>query len=351
MKKNIQIILLILIAAGLSLFAWKKFTKAETGTLDEESKNFSYADTAAVSRIFIANKAGKKVDLVRNDKGEWIVNEKFPARKDLVISILKCLKYLEVKHPVGEKSRPHVIKDLASGGIKAEFYKGDEPVRMFYVGGETQDHTGTYMLLVNHETGENYDIPYVMGLPGFEGYLTPRFVTNEREFKDTKCLDFTPPQINEVKFEITGKPDSSFMIRLIDTKTFELLDPRGKKQNFTPDVDAIKQYLAYLQNVHYEKLLDPSTDPIADSIRHTIPFASLTINDKKGKQHEYLFYHKKIGEGQKQKYGMEGPYDPDRFYLEFNDRTEFALAQFYVFGKLLQSKSYFMPNQASAAKK
>lgn len=351
MKKSVGIILLIAAAGLLAYFAYTKFKKSESGTLDEESKNFAYKDTAAITKIFIADKRGKTIELTRGNGNEWLVNGKYPARPDGVISILKCLKYLEVKHPVSQKATPHVLKDLAGTAVKVEFYKGDEPVKMFYVGGETQDHTGTYMLLVDHENGENYDQPYVMGLPGFEGYLTPRFFTNENDWKDTKCLDFTPPQINEVIFDITGKADSSFMIRLLDTKTFQLLDLKGRPVDFKPDENAIKQYIAYLQNLHYEKLLDPSTDRIADSIRNSIPFATLYINDKKGKRHQYSFFHKKIGEGQREKYGIDVQYDPDRFYLEFNDGKSFALVQFYVFGKLMQSKSYFVPKGVPVAVK
>ena len=168
MKKKLILLLLLFGSVALAFYAWRKWNVKNTGTLNEDSKNFSFADTAKVSRIFIANKAGQKAELTRIDEGKWLVNGKYPARIDLIVSILKCLKYLEVKHPVSEKATPYVIKDLATQAIKVEFYSGDNPLRFFYVGGETQDHTGTYMLLVNHETGENYDKPYVMGLPGFE---------------------------------------------------------------------------------------------------------------------------------------------------------------------------------------
>ncbi|MFN5184112.1 MAG: DUF4340 domain-containing protein [Bacteroidota bacterium] len=340
MKKKIGISVLIIILAFLAWYAWILFNKSQTGTLSEDSRLFKYEDTSNVTRIFIADKSGRKAELSRDEKNQWLINGKYPARPDAIASILKCLLRLEVKSTVGEKRRPFILKDLAAHGIKAEFYSGDKAVRMFYVGGETQDHTGTYMLLVNHKTGENFEQPYVMELPGFEGYLTPRFMVNEKDWRDTKCLDFIPPQITEVKFEITGSPDSSFLIRLIDTKNFQLLSTDAKPLNVKADVNSIKQYLAYLQNLHYEKLLD--NDKVVDSIRNTIPFATLSINDKKGKQHQYLFFHKKISKGQKDKYGIDSPFDPDRLYMEFDDRSQFALIQFYVFGKLLQTRSYFI---------
>ncbi|MFN6037216.1 MAG: DUF4340 domain-containing protein [Bacteroidota bacterium] len=340
MKKKIYVIVMILLVAGLGIYAWKKFEITQTGTLSVDNQKFKFEDTASITKIFIADKSGKKAELTRGEKNQWLVNGKYPARPDAITSLLKCLLRLEVKTTIGEIRRPHVLKDLAAHGIKAEFYSGDDPVRIFYVGGETQDHTGTYMLLADHKTGENYDQPYVMEIPGFEGYLTPRFMVNEKDWRDTKCLDFIPPQINEVKLEITGNPDSSFLIRLHDTKNFQLMTSDAKKINANVDINSIKQYLAYLQNLHYEKLLD--NDKVVDSVRNSIPFATLSINDKKGKQHQYLFFHKQISKGQKEKYGIDAAYDPDRFYMEFDDRSQFALAQFYVFGKLLQTRSYFI---------
>ena len=340
MKKKVIIAVSVLLVIGLGIYAWNLFQKSQTGTLSADSRLFKYEDTAAITRIFIADKSGKKAELTRGEKNQWLINGKYPARPDAVISLLKCLLRLEVKSTLSEKRIPFVLKDLAARGIKAEFYAGDNPVRMFYVGGETQDHTGTYMLLVDHNTGENFDQPYVMEIPGFEGYLTPRFMVKEKEWRDTKCLDFTPPQMTEVKFEITGKPDSSFLIRLLDTKNFQLMTADAKPLKVNVDINSVKQYLAYLQNLHYEKLLD--NDKVVDSVRNSIPFATLSINDKKGKQHQYLFFHKRISKGQKEKYGVDTPFDPDRMYLEFDDRSQFALAQYYVFGKLLQTRSYFI---------
>lgn len=350
MKKKIILLVLLVSSSFLAFYAWQMWKTKNTGTLDEDGKNFAFADTALISKITISNKAGKRAEITRNSQSEWLINGKYPARKDLVVSLLKCLKYVEVKHPVSEKARPFVIKDLATQAIKAEFFAGDDAVRVFYVGGETQDHTGTYMLLVNPENGENYPQPFVMGLPGFEGYLTPRFVLNENEWRDSKCLDFTPPVLREVKLEVAGYPDSSFVIRLQNASAFSLVDLSGKPVSFSPDNNSMKQYIAYLQNLHYERLFDLEGDRVVDSVRKSIPFVVLSITDNQNKTHRYSFFHKKIGEGQKNKYGLvDVKYDPDRLYLEFNDKTQFALIQYYVFGKLLQTRTYFAPKSSSVS--
>jgi hypothetical protein len=343
MKRNKNILLLVVVAAVLAVAAVVIFKGNPRDTLDKDSRDFTYADTGAVTKIFMADKVGNKVSLERNEKGIWMVNNKFPARRDGIILILKTLKYVEVKYPVSEKARKTVVKDLATGAIKVEFYKGNDPVKIFYVGGETQDHTGTYMLLSNHKTGENFEAPYVMGLPGFEGYLTPRFSTKENEWRDTKCMDFTPPQISNVKMEITGKPDSSFMIKVIDTKNLQLCDIKGNPVKYPHDPAAVKQFVAYLQNIHYEKLLTGEMDSVTTAVRNGIPFATLTIVEKSGKPNVYSFFYKAIVPGQAEKYGITSDYDPDRLFLEYNDRKDFAIIQWYVFGKILQTKDYFIP--------
>jgi hypothetical protein len=39
-------------------------------------------------------------------------------------------------------------------------------------------------------------------------------------------------------------------------------------------------------------------------------------------------------------------YDPDRFYLNFDGNRQWALSQYYVFGKLCINSSYFLPENS-----
>jgi hypothetical protein len=75
---------------------------------------------------------------------------------------------------------------MAAKSTKIEIYSKGEKVKQYYVGHATQDNTGTYMLLTNPETDKNYEEPFITHIPGFEGFLSTRYLTEssrlERSF-------------------------------------------------------------------------------------------------------------------------------------------------------------------------
>ena len=69
-----------------------------------------------------------------------------------------------------------VIKTLASEGVKVELYTQNKKLyKTFYIGGETADFLGTYMIM------EGAKKAYVIHIPGFNGFLTPRFNIDGRK--------------------------------------------------------------------------------------------------------------------------------------------------------------------------
>ena len=121
----------------------------------------------------------------KKEKGNWWVNGKFRARQHSVDLILKTIKKIKVKHPVAVTGIEYRLSKIASKHKKVEIYTGDGNLeKVYYIGGSTKDHQGTYMLLETPEDGRS-DIPYVCHLPGFHGYLTPRFFTTEEDWRHT----------------------------------------------------------------------------------------------------------------------------------------------------------------------
>jgi hypothetical protein len=64
------------------------------------------------------------------------------------------------------------------------------------------------------------------------------------------------------------------------------------------------------------------------------------------KTHVYEFYRKTFVGDVNPELGIKYEYDPDRLFLNFDDKHEWALVQYFVFGKLLISPAYFKPKSA-----
>ena len=340
MKKSTIIILTILIAlAGISIYIYK--TKGQTSTIDKEASDFKYKDTASIDKIFLADKDGKQL-LVERTKEGWVLDGKFHVRPDVIELLLYTIRSIEVKSPVSKLSRTTVIKTMAAKSTKIEVYSKGQKVKQYFVGHPTQDHTGTFMILTNLETGENYDEPFITHIPGFDGFLSTRYNTAEIDWRDRLLINYRPPQIKQIKLDLHEIPDSSFVIDLFSMQRFGL---KTKKGSMTFEEDKMKQYIAYFQNVNCEIVLDKKNHIVDSLSKSGIPFASLTITDRNNEINVCEFYHKHTNSTTKEEYGINYKYDPDQLYVRYNKGKDFGVAQFYVFGKILQTYEYFLPRK------
>jgi hypothetical protein len=339
MKKRSSIIILVvlLLLAAFAVYTYRN--KGKASTIDAEARNFKYPDTAAITKIFIADKEGDQSTLIRTKKG-WVVNNKYPCRKDAILNLLEAIKNAEVKMPVPKKAKEGVLKIMATSALKVEVYAGDELVKQYYIGHETTDSEGSYALLTDLETGENYSDPYVIFIPGFQGFLMPRFIAKEGEWRDRVVMNFIPPQMKQVKLDNIEYPDSSFTLELITTNSFKLKDAHNQEVAF--DANKVKQYLAYFQNASYEALFTGRSKKLEDSLAAQKPFIVLKVSTTDFNTHEFKFYYKQPP-GIVPEQGTVFKHDPDRLYLRFDHNKEWALIQYYTFGKILVNTLYFRP--------
>lgn len=342
MKKSSSLIVIsiLLLLVGVSIYIYT--SKSDLSTVDGDARNFGFRDTAAITRIFIADKDGNRSDL-KKTKNCWVVNDKYNCRNDAVLNLLEVIKLVEVKMPVPKSQRESVIKYMAAQALKVQVYAGEELVKQYYVGHETEDGEGSYMLLADHESGKNFKDPYVCFIPGFKGYLLPRFIANENEWRDRIVMNYIPPQLKQVSVQNFEAPaDSSFTIELVNANSFKVVNGKGTALSF--DEASLRQYLVYLQNISYEVLLTGKNKKLQDSLLVVKPFSSITITTKTNKVEKYNFYRKQFSGDINPEHGVTYNFDPDRMYLSFGNDKEWALVQYFVFGKLLVSSNYFLPH-------
>ena len=340
MNKKNRTALIITILLGAIVF-WLVINKRK-GTINEELRDFAFRDTAAITKIFLADKAGSTITLDKIKQGEWKLNNKYSVRKDAIDLLLYTIKSIEVREPIGKNAKENIIKRLASQSTKVEIYQGDKLAKVYYVGGETADHTGTYMLLVNPETGENYPAPFIMYIPGFDGYLTTRYFTNEAEWRDRTVFKYIPSQIKSVKVEFLGFPQNSYELSVFGNNKFEIKNLKDNAPIPNFDTIAVKQYLSYFENINYEALITDITKQRKDFIIQHELFGTITITDATGNKNSVRMFHKAAQEDQLEVTGEPMKYDPDRMFALINNDEDFILIQFYTFGKLLQPIDYFL---------
>lgn len=341
-RSSFIIILFLLALVGLSVYIYR--SRSRMSSVEGEDRNFKVKDTAAITRIFIADKAGHQSLVERKPTG-WVVNNKFNCRSDAILNLLEVIRNVEVKMPVNRAGRESAIRYMSSQALKVEIYAGDELVKQYYVGHETADGEGSYMVLTDLESGENYEDPYVCFIPGFKGYLKPRYIADENDWRDRIVMNFIPPQISQIRVQHLDQPaDSSFRIDVAAGTRFRLNNAKGEVLPF--DELRMKQYLAYYQNISYEGLITGRSKGLQDSLSRVQPFCIITVQQTNGDKNEFKFYRKAFTGQQDPEHGITYTYDPDRFFLRFDNDRQWALCQYFVFGKLLATTRYFQGTES-----
>ena len=337
MKKNKITLLFGIILAAIAL--WFILTN-KNGTIKQVLKDFAISDTSKVTKIFLADKNNHSVLLEKIKPGLWKVNNKYPARTNAINLLLFTMKNLDVKNPVGVRAQDNVVKKLAYDAIKVEIYYGDELVKLYYVGSETPDQLGTYMLLANPSTMENSSVPFIMYLPGFNGYLTPRYFTNESDWKNRVLFSYIPPDIHSIKIETPRKPELSFEIIMKDNK-YDVKKLSSLESISNLDTMAVKQYLSFFQNIHYGVTDTSINKALKDSIMNSIPMNIISVNDIKDNINKVKLFPKPAPAGSLDNKGKSVKYDMEHMYALINNERDLVLVQYFVFGKLLPSVEFF----------
>lgn len=334
MKRNL-IYFIILVALGIAAYFF--VINKPWGTLNTDETAFAVDDTAAIGKIFIADMQGKKVILERQ-KNFWIVNGKFPVRNDYMEMLLSTIKRVTINYPVPETAMNMVVKEMASHNKKVEIYdRNGKLMKSYIVGGPSLDALGTFMLMEKAKT------PYVTAIPGFQGVLDTRYVTDEQVIRSLTIYNFKLNEIKEVSVTYTEQPDSSFTISVFGPDSFQLKNSKGEiHAESTVNKDRLHSYLNLFRFINAEAFVNDL--PKKDTILGTKPFCIVTLTDRDTQQHITTCYHMPLQRDSPMQYDVKGnplKYDDERYFATINNGQDFVIVQKFQFGKLFKSGNYF----------
>jgi hypothetical protein len=350
MRKNKKYLILLLIVAPIAIYF---LAKDDKGTLKERESGFAVSDTSLVTKIFIADKKTNSVVLERTDNG-WILDEKYNTNPRVIEGLLSTMHRIKVKSPVPKVGLENVLKRMASIGIKVEVYQQDYHINLFdkykffpyeklskvyYIGDITSDNLGTYMLM------EDADHPYITYIPGFRGFLTPRFSPKPDDWKSHKVFRHTLSDISSIAVEFGEIPQESFKVDVTNSDgNYKLHGLYNNNLIVTFDTLRLLNFLTSFSDLRYETRLNNLMTPVEiDSITKTPVLYEITLVDE-DKDTTRLTAYKKKTLSQKIKdeaYYQLIPDDRDRFYALVNNDEDFVLLQYYVFDRILYPLSYY----------
>lgn len=326
MRKNIIGLLVLLLLSAAAFYVYKQ---RGSGTMKPAMHDFAVQDTSAVTRIFLADKYGRKVTLDRVSDREWSLNGTYKARKDLMDVLLKTICRVEMKAPVADAAHNTIVTLLAGKSIRTEIYVGDKLVKVYYVGDATSDNMGTYMLLEGSST------PFICHIPGFTGYLTARYVTDENTWRDTEVFSNRLHEIAEVEIDYNEFPEKSFRIRRAKGGIFsmETIHPEPKAIAHFDTVEVMRYLLGY-DNIRFEKV--QGYEPhVVDSIANARWYYRIRLTEPGGRVRSITTYRLPFDPADLEVQDEELEWDPDQMHAIIHGNTsEVVLAQYFVLDRL-----------------
>ncbi len=338
MKRTLPI---VAVAAALGALAWWLKVRDTGTTLSGPLTDFAVADTAAVDRIFIAEPDGRTVDLRRGPDG-WTVNGRLAANPIPVNLLLKTFLRVEVRAPVPKSAEANVLRLMAGTAKRVEIYiGGDRPDRIWFVGHSTKDHFGTYMVLEKPSTGRS-SVPFVMGMSGFTGYLTPRFHADVDVWRSSLLLlERDLASLREVRLERPADPAAGVRVSLDERGAPGLLDDQGR--TLPMDTAAVRDMLLPLRGLNFEFVERQLTAAERDSVLRSAPLVRLTLQWRDGRERTIPFWSKGAYAGQRDAMGvLMKEEDVDRLYAAVEDTVLVAVQRLGA-DRILVSRQALLP--------
>jgi hypothetical protein len=325
---NRLIIGIVAILAAIAIFF--VFKQEDEGSMVVEDIEFAVEDIAAIDRISMRDRDGNAVDLRKQEDGSWMVNQTYPAFQPVVNLFLeKTLSKIAIKGAAPLPAKDNIIRGMIVESVKVDIFSGKDNIKSYYVGGYTPDMKGTYM----HMKGSKD--PFITYIPGFDGFLSPRYSLDPLEWYSKVIFDYKAEDIAEVVVIHHTEPGQSFHL----VRKGEKVEMKGGGY----DPKATLSYLALFKFKNFEGYATYLNEAQKDSIASTSPLMTVKVQDLSGAVREMQVYRKGNDGGNTlvDKTGNVLAYDPERYFASFTDFDQLVSIQRYTFGKILVKREDF----------
>ena len=349
-KRNLILIILAALAIVAALVIALRGSRKSTFPQD-----YHIEDTSSITRIFLADKQNFEVTLSRSADSVWMVDNQYVANQSMVDLLLETLNTMRIRQQVNRSAVPTVIKDLSARAIKVEVYQQVPFINWFggklklfprerltvtyFVGRETQDMMASYIFR------EGDKVPYVIHIPGFRGFITPRFITDPVKWRSHSIVDLDVKEIERVELQIPDLPTEGFAIQREGEGFYLELDGHRRADGF--DTARVAQMLSSFTNLNFDEFASIVPNSFADTCVNRTPRTILRITDTAGATHEmrtYIKYENPDDIAAMPDPEMYETFDMDRLYAIIDNRDT-VLIQYFIFDNILQPASYFLGHE------
>lgn len=343
-QKNLIGLLSIIILITISLVV---VFSQKSSTIEQ---NFHIKDTNKITKIVIEDRE-KNISKVVKQDSIWMVNDKFQASPLMVSTMLETLREMRIREPVAKAAHENIIKQLSARNTRIDVYtetyfinlgfiklfKREKLEKSIYIGNETMDNTGTFMLIKGTKD------PCVIHIPNFRGYLSSRFTAVENDWKMHTIFKYKPQDIASIKVEIPDYPQEGFEL-YAEENTFHI--KRLADGELLKDFDTLKvtAFISSFFELNFENIATNIPQIHKDTIFSKNPSFVFTVKDKAGKEKKLKTFIK-MNEGtwvsENDKTNFYEIFDINRMYGLMDGSSDTLILQYFTFDNIIKPVSYF----------
>jgi len=350
-SKKVKNIVLLAVTTAILAVALVLVLSRKTGTLDKSQKDFAVKDTSAITKIFMADSYEKQVLLERID-GIWVVNGKYEIVKDNIDDLLSCIYNLSVRDIVAKSARNTINKRMASGATKVEIYYNNHRIKLgklkllkythkkvYYIGEATMDNLGNYAIM------EGATIPCVVYLPGFRGFVSPKYSPSEDAWRSRHIVRLRMSKIQQISSMDFIDNANSFRIVRIGNRVFDIIHIATNQRLPQYDTLRLLDFLSDFRDLHYESFSIGLTKEEKDTVFNR-KFKEITIEDTDGNTTTITMFYLEDEFADPEESNdaqIAFLFNRDRFYAIINgDKSELLRCQYFVFDRIVQPIEFFL---------
>ena len=256
----------------LSIFWYLQKQETEVKATAYPDREFSIKDETQISRVFIADLQGRKMNLTKQEGGLWLINDSVKASVTIMDQVLYTLSKIRIDHIPPETMNKTIFDAMRTSGIKIEAYNAEnQKLRSLILGPGTHDERGSYMMV------EGQKQPYAMKLPGHTGTLRPLFDLRSVEaWRSRDWISIQPEEIKSVQVNYPRQKGSGFTIQ----RKADSLQLKAESDLVEISQKAPSQRLleSYFEGFTYVPLFRREDDnPKKDSIMSLTPHIEMRI--------------------------------------------------------------------------
>ncbi|MDX5404805.1 MAG: DUF4340 domain-containing protein [Bacteroidota bacterium] len=321
----------------LAIVAWWLMNRDQGKSFSDQKSNYAFTieDTASIGKVIIKDKTPLEVTLIRTNKG-WMVDGEYPVRGDAMEVLMETFARMSMRNFAPQSTHELIMRRMATQGREVIVLdrEGNE-IKHFFVGENTPDDLGTYMMM------EGGDQPYAVHIQGFNGFLSTRFFPDPILWRDRTIWGYDNQKIDSVSVTYSQSPESSFRIKVDEEGNAQLFDIRGTSIPF--DTTKVRMYLGIFRTLKFEGAIVES-DKVwnkKDSISGSVPVVDMYVHTFDGRSKRLTGHHVPAGPEHLGPDDQPLKWDPDRLYAVIDD-GRFVLIQYFGMQNALVAKQHFM---------